>query len=342
MLPRKYLFGAMLTALLALAAAVGPVSQAKKQRGNLPPPNLPPSVVVEPEMTHITVCQNDPAQSTARLQLRAAGNSPQGRALIYRWTARDETGANVGRLENANTATPTWDLTGVPPGKYRATVEVDSSSIAGEGCMAFASAFVVIRECLPPRPVCPSISRTCPDTVKVGTPVVFTAEATGGTPGVTPTYQWTVTGGQITSGQGTTSITVDTTGMGGKTITANFDVLGYHKPCPASCTVSVLPDEPVKVFDVYNDITYNNEKARLDDFVIWLQSHPGARGYILAYPGTRSRAGRARMRANRARDYIVNERGLEATRIDVLEGPTRDILTLELRGVEAGQPAPRP
>lgn len=335
MLPRKYLFLALVTLSLALAAVVGPVSRAQRQRGSVPPPNVPPSVDLLADTEKVTVCPGDPAQSTARLTLRANGRSPENRSLHYRWRA---TG---GRIEGDGPTT-TWDLTGVAPGVYTATVEADTSTVPGEGCMAFSSAHVVVTECAPPRPVCPNVAIYCPDTVTLGQPVTFTAEVSGGTAGVTPAYNWTVSNGTITSGQGTPSITVDTAGLGGKTITATFEVTGYNLPCKATCTAQVPDIPPVKTFDAYHDVNYNNEKARLDDFVIWLQGHPGSQGYIFAYQGAKSRPGRARMRASRARDYIVNERGIEATRVHVLEGPTRDTLTMELYGVEPGQPAPRP
>lgn len=331
MLSRRHLFVALLTALFALAAMVGPASQAQRR---IPAPNLPPTVNVETSTANVTVCQNDPSQSTARLQLRANARSPEGRALRYRWRS---TG---GRVEGDG-PTPSWDLTGVRPGVYTATVEVDSS-IGAEGCMAFASAIVYVNECAPTRPVCPNVAIYCPDTVSLGAPVTFTADLSGGTAGVTPTYRWTVSTGEIATGQGTNSITVNTTGLGGRAITATVEVLGYNLTCKATCTAQVPELPPVKKFDAYRDITYNNEKARLDDFVIWLQNAPGAKGYIVVYNGTRSKQGRARMRANRARDYIVNERGIETSRIVILEGAPRDQLTIELHGVPPGAPIPQP
>ena len=208
--------------------------------------------------------------------------------------------------------------------------------------MAFTSVPVVVRECAPPRPVCPNVSIYCPDTVTLGQPVTFTAEATGGTPGITPTFNWSVSAGTITGGQGTSSITVDTAGLGGQTITATVEVLGYNLTCKAACTTQVPAVVEEKRFDEYRDIAYNDEKARLDPFAVYLQGEPTARGYILAYQGRGARAGAARRRAQRARDYLVNERGISADRVVILEGGSRDVTTFELRGVPAGAPAPRP
>jgi hypothetical protein len=69
---------------------------------------------------------------------------------------------------------------------------------------------------------CPQITVSCPtDLVKAGDSVTFSANVSGGDPKVTPTYNWSVSAGTITSGQGTPSITVDTAGLGGESITAS-------------------------------------------------------------------------------------------------------------------------
>ena len=126
-------------------------------------------------------------------------------------------------------------------------------------------------------------------------------------------------------------------------------MLGYNLTCKATCTTQVPPPTPVVAFDEYNDIAYNDEKARLDNFAIFLQNEQRAHGYIIVHPGqpTRrvsaaGRASQARRRAERARDYLVNERGIGSDRIRILEGGPRDVTTFQLRGVPAGAPAPQP
>src|SRR5213076_974309 len=100
---------------------------------------------------------------------------------------------------------------------------------------------------------------------------------------------WTITAGRITSGQGTASITVDTAGLAGQTIRATLDVGGYGMPCPASCTVSIPIEVKPRKFDEYYDIARNDEKARLDNFAIQLQTEPGSQGYIIVYPSRRAK-----------------------------------------------------
>ena len=137
--------------------------------------------------------------------------------------------------------------------------------------------------------------------------------------------------GTITSGQGTPTITVDTAGIGGQTVTASVDVGGYPPTCattaPCSTQVrTVVPLTPTR-FDEYGDIRFNDEKARLDNYAIQLQNDPGAEGYIIAY-GTC--AGQGQERADRAKNYLVNTRGIEAGRIITIDGGCRADLSVEL------------
>ncbi|HKQ05296.1 MAG TPA: hypothetical protein VJ464_09205 [Blastocatellia bacterium] len=92
---------------------------------------------------------------------------------------------------------------------------------------------------------CPTTKMVCPDLVKVGEKLTFTANVQGGDQNVTPTYNWTVSAGAISSGQGTSTITVDTKGVAADTsVTATVELGGYDRECGygstvASCTSSV-------------------------------------------------------------------------------------------------------
>jgi hypothetical protein len=106
----------------------------------------------------------------------------------------------------------------------------------------------------------------CPSGItEAGTPITFTASVSGGAPGVTATYNWSVSAGTITGGQGTPSITVDTKGLGGQSITATVQVGGYPPECQttASCTAQVGITAICRKFDEYGNIAFNDEKARL-------------------------------------------------------------------------------
>ena len=75
----------------------------------------------------------------------------------------------------------------------------------------------------------------------------------------------------------------------------------------------VTPD--VFWFDTYGDIRWEDEKARLDNFVIQLFNEPKYTGYIYIYVGRHSCRGEAVARAIRARRYLLNVRHLPWNRL---------------------------
>ena len=87
------------------------------------------------------------------------------------------------------------------------------------------------------------------------------------------------------------------------------------------------PPTPPRKFDEYGNIRFNDEKARLDNYAITLQNEPGTTATIIVYG---SCAGEAQQRGDRAKDYLVNTRGIEAGRITVVDGGCRAELTVQL------------
>ena len=252
--------------------------------------------------------------------------------LLYTWSV---TG---GRLSGEG-RTVTWDLSGVANGSYTATVEVND----GNQHPVTSSATVTVADCAdcvkPPAP-CPQVSVSCPNDVGAGEAITFTASVTGGETGATWTYNWSVSAGTISSGQGTSSITVDTAGVEGN-VTATVSIGGADPSCTnttSSCTTGIRPPprKPSK-FDEYGNIRFNDEKARLDNFAIQLQNDPTATATIIVFG---SCEGEGQQRGDRAKDYLVNTRGIEAGRITVVDGGCRSDLTVQLWIVPSGATAP--
>jgi len=305
-------------------------------------PNQPPTASLAASASTITLpCPPDmhstsgscPAAPTSSVNLTTTASDPDGDTLLYSYTV---TGGRV-TGEGANVA---WDLSGMGPGTYTASVDVDD----GCGCITSSTTSVTIATCSDcvPNLVCPTVNVTCPSDVSEGGSVTFTANFTQGTPQVTPTYNWTVSAGTITSGQGTSAITVDTKGLGGQTVTATVEVGGVDPSCPrtASCSTPVRPNAPpARKFDEYGNIRFNDEKARLDNFAIQLQNEPTAQGYLIGY-GSCDAEGQTR--ANRAKDYLVNTRGIDAGRIMVVDGGCMPELKVELWIVPQGATPPTP
>ena len=73
-----------------------------------------------------------------------------------------------------------------------------------------------------------------------------------------------------------------------------------------------------------------------------LQNTPGARAYISGSGGRNRRFGTGAQRAQRARDYVVQTRGIDATRIVVLDGGQRTTGSTQLWIVPPGATPPRP
>ncbi|HKQ99332.1 MAG TPA: hypothetical protein VJT09_01590 [Pyrinomonadaceae bacterium] len=331
MLSRKSPFVA-LGLLLALTGILTVLAQEKKKpkdREIVTNTGPQPVIQLSEHASIITPCADNLAE--ARIPLTATVTNFSTSDLRYSWRV------SGGQL-NGDGPNATWDLSAAAPGTYTATVEVDNK--LDNGCAAFTSTKVIVRECPPPPIVCPNVSIYCPDAVTLGQPVTFAANLSGGTPNITPTYNWTVSNGTIISGQGTPSIQVDTTGLGGQSITATLSVEGYRLNCNASCTVQVPRKISSTLVDFYPPIRLNDEKARLDNFAIQLQNDPNAKGYIVVFGGAKAGYAEKQKRIKRAYDYLVNARGISADRLVTLEGGTRDVTTTELWIVPLGADPP--
>jgi len=190
---------------------------------------------------------------------------------------------------------------------------------------------------------CPEVRVSCPDPVQEGEPMTFTALVTGGDPKVTPMYTWSVSAGTITSGQGTSSITVDTHGLGRQSITATVQVGGYDPQCAttASCTTSVNPSAAPRMFDSFRGISSDEEHRRLDRFATALRAEPATQGFIIAYGGRCSSRGEGQRRADRSKNYLVNTRNVDAQRLVNTNGGLRECVETELWIVPEGASSPQ-
>ena len=322
------MFGLALAVVMAVLVLASADAKPKRKK-NVERASGPPPLTLAAEPTTVRACDD------GRVQLMARASSPEGRPLRYKWTT------NGGRLSGQG-ASATWDLSGAQPGAYQAVVEVDDGRYLD--CVTFSSAAIVVSDCPPPPPprVCPNVSVSCPDAASEGQPATFTATISGGSGGVRPTYNWTVSAGRIISGQGTSSITVDTARLAGQTIRADLELGGYGMRCPASCGTSIPVVNKPRKFDEYYDIARNDEKARLDNYAIQLQGEPGSHGYIFVYPSSKARANMAEARARRISDYLVNSRGIDASRFTVTIAAGREDWLFELWIVPAGATLPTP
>ncbi len=230
-------------------------------------PNNPPTTAVSASPSRVVLAADCPpgerpsegcTATGSTVQLAANATDPDGDTLLYTWST---TGGRI----TGDGANVTWDLSGVQPGTYTASVEVDD----GCGCIAFSSTTVTVERC------------TC-EVIPTPTPTPTPVESPQPTPQpITPTQ-----------------------------------------------------------FDTYGRIARNDEKARLDNFAIQLQNDPGAQGYIITYGGRRGPAGEAQTRADFAKNYLVNSRGIDPGRLVTVDGGFREEATTELWLVPSGATPP--
>jgi hypothetical protein len=201
-----------------------------------------------------------------------------------------------------------------------------------------------VNPCPVVKPACPAIEISCPTNIAVDQPITFTSRYTGGVPAnAVAVYNWSVSAGRIIEGQGTSTIKVDTTGLAGETVRATLSMGGYTLECSADCAVTIpLPKLTSRRFDEFPDISRNDEKARLDNFAIELQSDPTATAYVIVYPGKTSKRGDVQHHSSRIVEYLVHSRGLDERRIVTLVGAPREQLSVELWLTPQGATPPTP
>jgi hypothetical protein len=287
----------------------------------------PPSSITLPcREGESTTC---PTTANMQVQLTVSASDPDNDTLLYTYTV---TGGRI----TGQGANVTWDLTGVTPGTYTASVEVND----GNGHTVPGSTTVTVADCpdCKIRIICPPVNASGQSTAKDGDQIKF--DATVGGSG-SYTYNWSVSAGKITGGQGSVEITVDTTGTGGQTITATVEIGGLDPSCgrTASASTAIAPILLCHKFDEYGNIRFNDEKARLDNFAIQLQNEPTSQGYIVAYGACDDEG---QKRADRAKAYLVNTRSIDASRITVINGGCMPELKVELWLCPSGATAPTP
>ncbi|HVF55681.1 MAG TPA: hypothetical protein VM934_06000 [Pyrinomonadaceae bacterium] len=164
-------------------------------------------------------------------------------------------------------------------------------------------------------------------------------------------YTWTVSPptARIVSGAGTPTITVDSTGLGNRRVTAILvvDDGSGDRNCrqTSQAQTNILAPviaTPAKRFDEFPSVAFDDDKARLDNLAIELQNTPNSTGYIISYAGRGSRAGTADRMGQRALNYLSNTRGISSSRIVIVNGGYRENNAYEFWLVPQGADAPRP
>lgn len=208
---------------------------------------------------------------------------------------------------------------------------------------------------------CPFVRVVGPAYVpRPGGPVTFKAEVESNDPKIRPTFGWKVSAGRIAGGGGTGTIEVELPEAASGDVVARVDVGGYSLECPAASTAATrrttFGADHFKA-DEYGDICSGDEKARLDNLAIELQSDPELQAHVVYYGGRcysscnldyplhrprLPRRGEADKRAARIKNYLTETRGLDPERVVVVNGGHRESWTAELWLVPRGRTPPAP
>lgn len=251
-----------------------------------------------------------PEGSTINVATRASSTDATD-VLTYNYTV------SGGRIVGSG-ANVTWDLSGARPGTYTITAGADNGCGV---CGTTKTETITVRECGPCVSPC-----ECPTTfdvsgggvVPAGTPMNFTANVSGGT-ATNITYNWTVSAGTIESGQGTPSITVNTSGLSdGTNITATVELGGdLCDTCTRtnSETGSIAVRPQPRLFDEFGKLPDDEVKARIQNLYVELGNNPGSQGYIINYGTDREITARERQ-IRKAIDFLK----LDPSRVTLVRG----------------------
>lgn len=109
-------------------------------------------------------------------------------------------------------------------------------------------------------------------------------------------------------------------------------------------TVAILCAQPsaneARKVETIPDTNADNELAYLDILAKALADEPGSRGFLVAYRKRSLPPGTFLMRIYGYRNYLVNMRGIESNRVQILAGDVKDKTFTELWVVPAGAKPP--
>lgn len=251
------------------------------------------------------------------------------------------------------------------PAEFYLALGFHNLSIEGPNGKNFSKEIEIrkdIKNCICLKIIEETTKRACPYNIQLDGPervmegdLITFASFNSVTTGAIPVlYNWSVSPNtvKITSGLKTPAITVDTTGMGGETITAELDVNDgvYDAACRQRISVPTIidkrppPPSPVR-FDEFESLAFDDDKARLDAFAIELQNQPDSQGYIIMYQGTDKLSMKSRnvdKLSKRTLDYLVKTRGVDPRRIVITNWGTRAKTMYELWIIPPGAQPPVP
>ena len=239
----------------------------------------------------------------------------------YTWT-----GNNGVKVTGDNT-TGNVDTNGLNPGSYTVTGHVSQGLKAGQ--FADCTANFEVKQFEPPTISCSAN----PTTLKPGDSSTITAQ------GVSPqnrplTYTYSTSAGQINGSNNTATLNTSGAPAGPITVTCNVaDDKGQTASTTTSVNIEQPPPPPQPKTQTLCSINFDRDKRRpsrvdneakacLDDVALNLQRQSDATAVVVGDSATDEKQGPklAAQRAVNTKDYLVKEKGIDASRIQVRTG----------------------
>jgi hypothetical protein len=301
----------------------------------IPPPPVTYSCAVSPT----TVFPGDPITVTG-----TAANLNPKKTASYTWSADGGTISGTSSTANIDTKT-------AAPGTY--TVKGHVSEGVKPGQMADCTASYTVKQFEPPTISCSA----SPSTVAPGDSSTITA--TGMSPQNRPlTYSYSASAGSVSGSASTATLSTAGAAPGTITVTCNVvDDKGQTASGTTTVTVNAPPPPPAPTTSALCSVSFerdakrparvdNEAKACLDDVALKLQSASDAKLAVVGNSDSKEKEpakGRKKVkpvdyageRAVNTKDYLVTEKGIDASRISAYTG-SDDAKTVTTTLIPAG------
>jgi outer membrane protein OmpA-like peptidoglycan-associated protein len=281
--------------------------------GNITPP---PPVTYQCAASPASVYPGDPVTVTGT----AANLNPKKNAT-YTWTG------NNGVKVTGDSNTGQLDTSGLNPGSYTVTGHVSEGQKPGQ--FADCTANFEVKQFEPPTISCSA----APTTLKPGDSATITAQ------GVSPqnrplTYTYSASAGQINGTDKTATLATSGAPAGPITVTCNVaDDKGQTASTTTTVNIENPPPPPQPHTQTLCSINFDRDKKRparvdneakacLDDVALNLQRQSDATAVVVGDSASGEKSGPklAAQRAVNTKQYLVTEKGIDASRVQVRSG----------------------
>jgi hypothetical protein len=114
------------------------------------------------------------------------------------------------------------------------------------------------------------------------------------------------------------------------------------EPVVKTCVRTKRIQEPILDRDTGSGLTFEQDRARLDQFAADLKEIPNSKAFIIAYGGAVGAVGEAKSRLKCIRNYLTNHHRISSSRLVMIDGGYRAEIGVELFLVRAPDSKPQP